>query len=231
MRLQQPRDSLSAYQDFHPRIVESPRNLRASLVQPRSCRWYLYFYTKTPSKADVPLIPCQQRYCFATSYLDLECLTITTRMPESETPSPSLDWYDNLSNAPLPRFEPMDCVSAVPKPTARYIPDIANILDAKYKCRAGDETILPYFENLEPKGTARIALQFCLPAEVASNNEQLVERLLALGAIVPHYIPGTIHNEVSVAIAQKLPRMLSLFVRHGWDIHKPVSWCDPPPLA
>lgn len=109
-------------------------------------------------------------------------------------------------------------VRRMTRPTNPYV------AEAEARCLAGDDLIIATLKNLVEERTSAQTLQPCLSAAVTSGSEPLVHRLLSPG------VPVDIES-VRIAITLKALKILSLFVRYGWDIDKEVEWCHPSPLS
>lgn len=67
-------------------------------------------------------------------------------------------------------------------------------------------------------------LQACLTRAAQSGQEDLVQTLLSAG------VPPSL-GAVKAAIARESVLLLSLFLKHGWNINEEEAWCIPPLLS
>nr|POE99559.1 hypothetical protein CFP56_78039 [Quercus suber] len=105
-----------------------------------------------------------------------------------------------------------------------FRPRDPRVAEAKDRCRAGDDSVLPILEKLAQGATSPQTLQICLSEAVASGNEAIDHKLLSLGVSVDI-------TSIRYAVAHKAVNLLSLFMRYDWDISKDIACCSPPPLS
>lgn len=129
----------------------------------------------------------------------------------------------------LPKFEPValpSVVSDVQVLRDRQLrPENIDIARAEALCHAGDASAATAeITQLLRAGTNVQTLQHCLLAAVLAGSQNLVRTLLDAG------VPVRLVN-VKAAIDQKSPRILGLFLQHGWNINESEEWCLPPLLS
>lgn len=125
----------------------------------------------------------------------------------------------------LPVFEPIEDLPLNGVETQLLTSADPNIRVVEATCMAGDaDGASAGIQRLLQTGTNPHDIQVCLTRAVQSGQEDLVQMLLSVG------VPVGV-GAVKAAIAKESVLLLSLFLKHGWNINEEEAWCIPPLLS
>ena len=130
--------------------------------------------------------------------------------------------------ASLPIFQPVEdlpalrsseiALSASPTSTP-------GLLETEAACKAGETAHATRCINLLQQAHTPVELlHSCLTAAVESASEELVELLLSLGVPINSAV-------ITSALQAANTSVLTLFLRHGWDLNHEEAWYVPPWLS
>lgn len=120
---------------------------------------------------------------------------------------------------------PVDLPPFYSEPTQELISSDPSMRVAEAACMADDaDRAFASVQDLLDTGTDPRDLQICLSRAAQSGHEDVVQMLLSIG--VPVYLEA-----VKPAITKESTRLLSMFLKHGWNINEEEAWCIPPLLS
>ncbi|CZT19206.1 uncharacterized protein RCC_05052 [Ramularia collo-cygni] len=126
----------------------------------------------------------------------------------------------------LPVFEPIgEPPSFVGVETQLPVSADPDIRVIEAMCMAGDSDCASAgIQKLLQAGTNPQDIQICLTRAAQAGRGDLVQMLLSVG------VPVSL-GAIKAAITKESFQLLSLFLKHGWNINEEEAWCIPPLLS